>query len=69
MHLARICVSDLNGGWDASQRGVDLVLFKGMRYLVAKIPMELLEGCRIPGEQYPTPQVQGTLPSFRIKAL
>src|SRR5882724_6107902 len=40
------CVSDLEwGDWEASRRGVDLVLFKGTRYLVAKIPMELLEVC------------------------
>jgi len=34
------------GDQEASRRGVDLVLFEGTRYLVAKIQMELLEICR-----------------------
>jgi len=35
----------LNGGIGRCCGGVDLILFEGTRYLVAKIQMELLEIC------------------------
>src|SRR5882724_3191816 len=63
------CVSDLEwGDWDASRCGVDLVLFKGTRYLVAKIPMELLEVCRNLVSSIRHHRFKGHF-EFRIKAL